>query len=444
MRKLLILVLSAVVIFSLSPFAQSAGFLIYEHGAAAMAMGGAFIGLANDPSAVFHNPAGIAWLNGTQISVGTTLITSSASLSLPNYPDPTFQTVDQEKQWFYPSTLYFTHKFGDKIAAGFGFFSPYGLGTKWPKDYPLKYISYEDDMKTFFFNPVVAYKVSDNFSVGVGVSYIYATLDFMLIDHEEIDIGPLIGLPYPIDSTFDLDAHLDSSGSGWGFNAGALFKTENFSIGFNWRSGFKIKFEGDILVELDDYYVPAPYDQLIPAEQITQFIPESVPASTEFNFPHILGVGIAYNLTNDFLFTADVHYVLWDTYKEVIVAVEHALFADKEIEENWENSFLLRGGLQYQLSESFALRGGFLYDQTPQPVESMDPMLPDADRWALTGGFGYNAGGLVIDAAFQYEVFSDRTSPNRNILIHPLLGNLGEGTYSNTAYLIGISIGYKF
>jgi len=431
-RKLSLLVLTVAVALGMSPFAQGAGFLIYEHGAAAMAMGGAFVGLANDPSAVFHNPAGIAFLDGTQVSAGVTLITSDASVNLPNWPDPAFQTVDQEKQWFYPPTLYITHKLTDKIVAGFGFFAPYGLGVKWPEDYPLRYIAVEDDMKTLFFNPAVAYKVSDNFSVGAGVFYVHSTLSFTLNELLVFSMVPFI--------SYDVPATLDASGNGFGFNAGALYRGEGYSVGVNFRSGFKIKYEGDLDLDLSQ----------IAISPIASLAGE---ASTEFNFPHILGIGGAFNLTDALLLTADVHYVLWSSYDEFVVEVTvpgiEAIYppgiADKEVEENWESSFVFRGGLQYQLSESFALRAGFLYDQTPQPVETMDPILPDADRWAITGGFGYKSGGFVIDAAFQYEVFSERTSPNRDIPIYqmgPL--NLGEGTYSNTAYLIGISIGYNF
>jgi long-chain fatty acid transport protein len=424
------LFLSAVMIFSSSPFAQGAGFLIYEHGAAAMAMGGAFVGLANNPSAVFHNPAGIAFLDGTQISFGTTLITADASVSLPNWPDPAFQTVDQESQWFYPSTFYITHKFTDRIVAGFGFFSPYGLGTKWPESYPLRYIAIEDDMKTFFFNPVVAAKLTDNFSISGGVSFIHATLSFKLVEMLVFSQRPLV--------TFDVPATLDASGNGIGFNAGALYKGEGYSVGINFRSGFKIKFDGDLDLNLSQ----------IPLSPIASL---AGTASTEFNFPHILGIGGAFNLTENFLLTADLHYVLWSSYDRFVVEVAvpgiEAIYppgiADKEVEENWEDSFVFRGGVQYQVSEIFCLRAGFLYDQTPQPTETMDPILPDADRWAITGGFGYTSGRFVFDGAFQYEVFKDRTSPNRGIYDLVVI-NLGEGTYSNTAYLIAVSIGYKF
>ncbi|MFP4082813.1 MAG: OmpP1/FadL family transporter [Candidatus Aminicenantes bacterium] len=439
------------VFFGMISFTQGAGFLIYEHGATAMAMGGAFVALANDPSAVFHNPAGIAWLKGTQISLGTTLITSRGSLSLPHWPDPSFQSIDQESQWFYPSTFYITHEISENVVAGFGFFSPYGLGTKWPEDYPLKYISISDDMKTFIFNPSLAFKLNENLSVGFGVSYIYSTLSFEMVEHEELDLGPLVGLPVSILSTIDIPVTLEASGSGWGLNAGALYKGEKFSFGFNWRGGFNIDYTGDLALASPQVQIPSPYDQMIPAELIASYIPDEGDASTTFSFPHILGLGAAFDLTERLTLSADVHYVLWSTFDEYVVdievpiAVPGAEFADKQVKENWDDSFVFRGGLQYWVSDNFALRGGVLYDQTPQPVETMDPVLPDADRWAFTGGFGFKSGSLVIDVAYQYEPFKDRTSPNRNILVHPLLGvNLGEGTYSTTAHLIGVSLGFIF
>ncbi|MEE9390812.1 MAG: outer membrane protein transport protein, partial [Candidatus Aminicenantaceae bacterium] len=165
-----------------------------------------------------------------------------------------------------------------------------------------------------------------------------------------------------------------------------------------------------------------------------------------FNFPHILGVGVAFNLTQSLIMSADVHYILWSTYDEFTVEVDVPGFEDKHVEENWKNSFVFRGGLEYNLNESFALRAGFLYDQTPQPDETVDPILPDADRWAVTGGFGYKSGNFVLNVAYQFEPFKDRTSENRSIPAyqHPLLGNLGKGTYKTTAHLLGISLGFVF
>ena len=429
MKKILIQGLFLLLVAGLVSFVHGSGFLIYEHGASAMAMAGAFVSIANNPSAIFHNPAGIAFLNGTQIYAGTTLITSKGSLSLPNWPDPNFKTVDQQSQWFYPSTFYISHKFSDRVAAGFGFFSPYGLGTKWPKDYPLRFISYRDDMKTFFFNPALALKLSENFSLGFGVSYIYSTVSFDLVRLVDLSVFN------PFLKSYEVPINLEGSGDSWGFNAGALYKGENFSFGFNWRSGFKIKFEGDLALDLAN--IPAVVKQLFPT---------SATGETSFSFPHILGAGASFNLAPNFLLAADVQYILWSCYDEYTVKVTGVpTFEEETVSENWKDSFIFRGGFEYKLNENFALRAGLLHDQTPQPEESVDPVLPDAKRWAFTGGFGLKMGYFVLDLAYQYELFSDRESPNRNIYYHPLLKvNLGEGTYSTKAHLIGISLGFVF
>lgn len=424
-RCITAVVIFSLVFFGLSSLSHGAGFLIYEHGAAAMAMGGAFVALANNPSAIFHNPAGIAFLEGTQISLGTTLITSNTSLELTNLAT----TVEAVSQWFYPSNFYISHKMNDRVAVGFGFFNPYGLGTKWPEDYALRFIATEDDMKTFFFNPVVAVKLDENFSVSVGVTYVYGTLELARVN--------LVDLTLYGGSIYEAAVVIKGTGDAFGLNAGALYRGENFSLGFNWRGGFDLNLEGDLA--LDNSNIPAPFLAAVPTE---------AGITTTMSIPHILGFGVAFNLTESLIFTADLHYILWSTFKEFALEIDYPDPVPDDTEtfvEDWKNSYVLRGGFQYTVNEKFALRAGFLYDKTPQPVETMDPLLPDANRWALTGGFGYKSGNFVIDVAYQYEPFNDRESANRGVVLHPVTGvNLGLGTYSTTAHLFGISIGFVF
>ena len=61
------------------PFAAAGGFYNSDHGSKAVAMAGAFAAQADDPSAVFYNPAGIMQLDGSQAMVGLTVITMSSS-----------------------------------------------------------------------------------------------------------------------------------------------------------------------------------------------------------------------------------------------------------------------------------------------------------------------------------------------------------------------------
>lgn len=76
----LLLVLGSILLFSTGVFAQfetevsgvgtnAATFLEIGVGARAMAMGGSYVSVANDPTALFYNPAGIVWLKGMQVEI---------------------------------------------------------------------------------------------------------------------------------------------------------------------------------------------------------------------------------------------------------------------------------------------------------------------------------------------------------------------------------------
>jgi long-chain fatty acid transport protein len=422
LKKILTVAVFVGLLLTQANFSPGAGFLIYEHGAAAMAMAGAFVSIANDPSAIWHNPAGIAFLKGTQLSVGTTLIMPTGKMNLTRWPYGQ-QVWEQESQVFYPSTFYVTHGLNDKITLGFGFCSPYGLGAAWPIENPLSYLGYEDDMKTFFFNPTIGIKLTDKLSFGAGISYIYSTVLFKLVEYADFGIF----------GAYDVPAELKGNGSSWAFNAGLLYRAEKYSLGLNWRSSFDIKYSGDLT--LDKSQVPA---------MLRPYLPDTAGGETTFKFPNILGIGASFTPIEKLLLSLDIHYVLWSRYDEYVVTFDDPALDEMVMEENWKDSFLLRLGGQYTLNPKFCLRAGFIYDQTPQPEESMDPLLPDADRYAVTAGFGWTlAKNLVLDLAFHHEMFSDRTSPNRYLYYSGGV-NYGESTYEMTANLLAVSLSFGF
>lgn len=427
MKRLASVALFVAILLAQASLGSAAGFLIYEHGAAAMAMAGAFVSIANDPSAIWHNPAGIAFLRGTQVSVGTTLIMPSGKMTLLNPPPWEPQsTWKQKSQVFYPSTFYLTQSIGERITLGFGFFSPYGLGSSWPAENQFRYLGYEDDMKTFFFNPTVGVKLTDQLSFGAGVSYIYSTVEFKLVSLVE-DLVPYTG------STYDVPAALEGNGDAWAFNAGLLYRAEKFSLGCSWRSSFNINYKGDMA--LDTSGIPAPFRPLFPTE---------ASGETTFKFPNILAFGASVTPLEKLLLSLDFHYILWSRYDEYIVTFDDPRLDEMVMEENWKDSILLRLGGQYTISPKFCLRAGFLYDQTPQPAESMDPLLPDADRFAVTTGFGWTlAKNVVLDFAFHHEIFKDRESPNRNIYNFGAV-DYGRSRYEMTAELLAVSLNFGF
>jgi long-chain fatty acid transport protein len=94
-----------------------------------------------------------------------------------------------------------------------------------------------------------------------------------------------------------------------------------------------------------------------------------------------------------------------------------------------------------------ALRAGVMYDQTPQPDKSVEPMLPDANRIELVGGLGYKlSDNFSVDAAFQFIMFSDRKgSITSKTALYPAIPAVTySGDYQSSAMLIGIDLSYAF
>jgi long-chain fatty acid transport protein len=426
------LALLAVLLLVLVPAAHGAGFMIYEHGAAAMAMGGAFTAVANNPSAIWHNPAGLAWVDGTQILLGATLIFPAGSVTMPYYPGA--PKIDQVNQIFTPPNIYISHKFSDRITAGIGFMAPFGLGTKWqktndsPPAFPLAYLGYYNDMETFFINPTVAIKVLDNLSIGLGCSYIFSSLKLDL--YQSIVLPPEVGQPY------DVPTAIKATGNSFNFNGGLLYKGKGFSLGASYRSHFNIKYTGT--VALDNEFVPA---------DLQPFVPTSGNVKTTFKFPDILTFGLAINVTPKLLWSLDVHTYFWkrfDSYTADITFPSPYPAQSLTAPQLWRNSHCFRMGFEYFATSKLTLRLGGFFDESPQPVDTMDPNLPDNDRWAVTGGIGYQIGKFSIDLGGHFEHFLARTSQNGYIfgLIDSI--NPAAGLYKTQALLIGLNFGYKF
>src|SRR5512136_1252286 len=207
MRRTKTLIIATALLLAAVPAAHSAGFMIYEHGAAAMAMAGAYTSLAKDPSALWHNPAGIAWLEGTRIMGGATFIFPSGTVDFPNYPGA--PRYSQEHKIFTPPNLYLTHQLSKKAVIGLGVFAPFGLGMTWPDPttFPWRYLGTSGEMETFFINPAIAFKVTDRLSLGLGVSFIYSKL--------EQSITQLFPMG---DGTVDVPSTASVDGTSFGFN----------------------------------------------------------------------------------------------------------------------------------------------------------------------------------------------------------------------------------
>lgn len=409
--------------FTSALFIYGSGFQINEHGSKAMGMGGAFTALANDPSAIYFNPGGITQLIGTNIIAGTTIILPKTTF---RGPSPYITEYKLKDQIFTPLHIYGTHQVNEKLFLGFGLGNNFGLGTKWDKDWIGKYLAVETEIRTFFFNLVASYKVSNELSVGFGY----------ILSYGDVTIGRSLNLSPFITNTY---LELNGRGLGSGFTAGLQYKPyRSLWLGLSYRSQVTFEFEGD--AEPSNY--PAELSEQIPNGSIT------APLTT----PENITFGIAIRPLKNFIITADYQYIGWDSYDKLQINFDDFYDADtgermiSTAERFYENSFTVRLGTEYILDKKTSVFAGYLYDKNPIKDEYLDPTLPDSDRIGLSFGFEYKlARNLAIQTGYLFLRFEEReiTNSNENYSGIPNAESPLNGVYNSSAHLISLTFNYS-
>ncbi len=423
MSKFTLTLLASILWVSL---ALGAGFNIGEFGGRSAAMGNAVIAQAYDASTIFYNPAGLGFLKGTHFYGGVTGIYAQAKFigAAPVLPNTVYNA---KKQFFPPVGIYFSHQFNEKFAAGIGLTNPFGLGLEWGDDFPGRAISKDVDLKSFYISPVIAYQVSPNFSIGVGLDVVLTTVNLK----RNVIIFNTEGVPGT--GTEVGDVVLDGNGDpAYGFSAGLMYHSERVGVGVSYRHSVSPEFK-----DADaDFTIFSSTDPKI-AAVASQLLTDQK-GGAKVDFPGILTAGIYYKFTEKFGAEVSYAYFNWSVFDKIDLTFDNPDL-NQTIPENYDNSSQVRIGAHYEVTENFSLRAGYIWDETPQPIESVSPLLPDDTRNDYSIGFGYKAGKITIDAGYMFVDIGERTTIENGVGKND---NGFNGTYNSHADLFLLSFGY--
>jgi long-chain fatty acid transport protein len=454
-KKLGLVFLSVVIILALSTSAFAAGFALYEASARGNSLGGSMTARADDPSALFYNPAGITQLPKTQFSAGTTVLNpfmdvkTTGTLGFatpPGYPafiqGPYFSgsnqaTTSLENNYFFAPSLYVTQQLNDKFWIGLGTFSRFGLGVEWPTEWLGRFNSYNAEIKTFEINPSIAYKVTDNFSVAFGVSAMY--MDIKLQSRIPGQVLPAkivqnlgLGAAASASAAFgtnELDQKLTGDSWGYGFNVGLLYKpVEWLSLGTTYRSEVKQKVSGS-----------AEINGQTPGQ--LGFVPSETNVSGEVTLPAQLTFGVAVKPIKNLSLSFDAYMTAWSSYQSLTFDFEKPIAGSdsRTVLKNWKDVWSYRFGLEYNVTDWMDLRLSYIYDESPVPDDTIDYLLPDSDRHIFGAGLGFHKGNLSLDLSYNYLFFKDRHITARaNDFVYE------SDVESAGCHIYAMQIGYKF
>lgn len=420
-------------LFCFTSLSYGNGFIIGEQDAEAMGGASAFAARASNPSAIFYNPAGITQLDGINMTLGTNLVTIKTTYHKPGGGDKS-STKDRLDT---PGYFYITEKINDKFSAGFGFYQPYGLASDWQSNWPGRNIVTYAMLRTFFFNPVIAWKPIEKLSIGVGVigAYSDVVLNSRLVYEKLAEANGLIVPPGVLDGV-EGHSRLRGDGYGAGINAGGLLSiTDDLKIGVSYRSPIRIRYSGRAEFTKSDSSI-SPTVALINATLFNSM------ARTKITMPPQLLAGISYNLSKDLTAEFDIDWRGWSRFDRLKITFRDKRMKEVQILEHWRDTITPRVGIEYRLSDSFSLRGGYAYDPSAVPKKYLDPLVPDSDKHAVTLGAGYKLGNWKFDISNMALFFEEASTRSAKVGFNNMFRF--KAKYNSYANITSLSVSYKF
>jgi long-chain fatty acid transport protein len=390
----------ALTLFTLTalPCASASGTRVGFKDAFAMARGNAFVATADNPSAVYYNPAGLTQLSGQHLSAGfydvsvqSDYHSASGSASL----NDDYQAI--------PQIFYSIKPAGSSWAYGLGFYAPFGLATEWPANSPLRTFALKNKQTYLTLNLSAAYQLSPTLSVGGGLTYNKVTTD----------LRRALGVFGPND-LFRFEGH----GHAMGFTLGTLWQpTKQHSFGLSYQSRTSVDLKGT-----------------------TDTIPliSGEPSSARFDFPDVLIVGYSYRPTPQWNIEANLDWTNWDRLNTVTIKKASG---NTPLAFNWQSGFFYELGVTRYLTDSWNISAGYLYTENSVPDATYTPAVPDSNRSFYSLGLGYNSGNLGASLAWHYANGGRRTvtgSPPS------LIGATADGTYDNSLNAFALSVEWRF
>jgi len=409
-----------------APSARAAGFHIFEQGSKAMGMAGAFTAQADDPSALFHNVGGLAFLHQRQVSVGATLVTSHDEKFVGAAPGSGTGANGSLSSLSEPLPhVYWIQPINDNWSFGLGLTAPFGLKTEWedPDNFAGRYLSTKGAMRTLDLSPGVGVKLSDKFGVGFGLIARFSEVE---LGRRVPSFDPASGRVVDV-AAFSLESEVDQ---GLGWQAGLLHKyNDSFSWGFTYRSNVKIDYAGDARLRQITSGNPQ-LDELIAASLP---LDQALRAETAIEFPDTASLGLLVAVSRNSRVELDVNWAGWSTFDTLTLQLPDFPALSSSQVENWKDVFQYRLGLRSGRAGGSEWRCGVVVDESPQPDAAVSPLLPDADRTGYTAGWGRRPGRRGVDLAVMYLDFVDRSTNGVN-------RDDFNGVYSQTGWLFSATL----
>ncbi|BCW90359.1 Long-chain fatty acid transport protein [Alphaproteobacteria bacterium SO-S41] len=386
------LALSTAALGLLAGSAAASGFAVNEQ--SVLGLGRAFSGevaRGGDASSLWYNPALMTDFDRPTATTGIMGIFSSGTLANrgttirgPGTGGATLPVsgVDGEDPLDpgYVPNASFIMPIGQDWWLGLNVNAPFGLVVDYADGYFGRYDSTRTELFTLNIQGSVAWKVSDNFSIGFGVD---AQRGKATLDNALPNLGPLP------DGAFKITG----DDWAWGWNAG-----------FTWAATDKLRFGAHYRSEIDhDLQGTEIVSGLVgPLAGSNRIVGGSAALTT----PAMASAGFSYDVDAAWSVTGQVNWYQWSNFDEIRVVSPGQ--PDLVNAQNYKDSWSYALGAEYRFSPDWTWRAGLMYEETPTQEGFRTTRVPDSDRiWIATGATWQATDNASLDVSLAYVALDD-------------------------------------
>ena len=388
------------------------------------ALAGAAVSSVDDSSAIFFNPAGLAFAESNDIAVHLSPTVTQAWGPATGIKD---ETIKGEKNFAPAGGFTGLYKLNDKFTMGYGVYATGGAAASF-KDVEVGSVfkkkgDYSTEISIIEAGLGLAYRINNNWSVGGTYRLTYAMADINMMSSA---MGGLVGGSVGYNDMSGLNT--------FGVRLGTMYRSDDnrFGWGLNYRSEVKVEADGK-----------ARYEN---GAQGTVYKGKDAIAKT--SLPMQLSTGVDYRVAENWTLFGEVTFTEYSTNDSIDFKSDDlgdALYI-KTINTNWEDQYNYRIAAEYTGIEGWALRGGYVYTTAVVPEEYAAPTFSTP---AIAHTFTVGAGTTLMDGKVELDMAAEyNTVKNNDVKGGGEVTNTGStstpGKYETQAYAVHMTLKYKF
>lgn len=365
-----------------------------------------------DAGSVFWNPAAMVLVDNPQVLIDFSLIYRRIGYTR----GLTYTYSPDTDSWGWLQSSYvkkgrlsnvvpfpyagFVYPVNDRVRVGVGFYAPFGSSSKWEEGGAQRYQSIQGNILTFFGTVAGAYRLTENLSVGLGISYVRA----LVYSKKIYNLTEVTG-GYPEDPDMDAELVVDNfAGNTWNISAGLLYVLEPYlRVGFSYTSPVSIKNHGRLkITPIGEIARILMSDRTVEGE-----------GTLEATYPQTFKLSADYFPKSNLRVRLSFQFVNWNQFDGFHFKLDKktSAFIPSEFveEQDFVDAFTISGSTKWWVNKKLAIFGGLGFDKNAIKETTVGGDLYDAHKISIFGGAEFDIGrGFVLRSGTIQVIYLNR------------------------------------